>query len=200
MKDLLDWTLHVLYNNIVKLTCHIVFLRTDLHLSFIDILDYGCAVQGSKSGNYWSICSKHNKNHVIFLWFLPEITGGKFGFGQRERRLSHHLSHLSLSLKKRQSLAVIQEEFIQFNITEILENWKKKLSKLTSIILRRIWRKRIERASAFFLSRLRPVWAPFSRAFMMVWALQAHTEQNNTHFTVYESNTSAVIIHRLHSA
>lgn len=116
--------LHI-QNSILKLTCHIVFLRTDLHLSFIDILDYSCAVHRGKSGNYWSICSKHKKNHVIFLWFLPEITGGKFGFGQRERCLSHHLSHLSLSLRKRQSLPVIREELTQFSLTEILENRKK---------------------------------------------------------------------------
>lgn len=48
------------------------------------------------------------------------------------------------------------------------------------MILRRIWRKRMERASDFFFSRLRPVWAPFSRAFMMVWALRAQTEQTHS--------------------
>lgn len=34
----------------------------------------------------------------IFFWFLPEVPSSKFGFCQRERSLSHHLSHLSLSL------------------------------------------------------------------------------------------------------
>lgn len=45
----------------------------------------------------------------------------------------------------------------------------------------------MERASDFFLSRLRPVWAPFSRAFMMVWALQAQTKQ--THFECFILST-----------
>lgn len=41
----------------------------------------------------------------------------------------------------------------------------------TSIIFLRICLNRSVKASDFFFRRLRPVWAPFKRAFMMVWAL-----------------------------
>lgn len=41
----------------------------------------------------------------------------------------------------------------------------------TSIIFLRICLNRSVKASDFFFKRLRPVWAPFKRAFMMVWAL-----------------------------
>lgn len=40
-------------------------------------------------------------HHMIFLRVLPEVSGCKLGLSQRESRLSHHLSHLSLSLRKR---------------------------------------------------------------------------------------------------
>lgn len=40
----------------------------------------------------------------LFFWFLPEVSGCKFGFSQRESCLSHHLSHLSLSLRNRRKI------------------------------------------------------------------------------------------------
>lgn len=36
-------------------TCHIVLLGTDLHLSFVDILDYSYAAHRSKNWIYWII-------------------------------------------------------------------------------------------------------------------------------------------------
>lgn len=48
-------------------------------------------------------------HHVIFLQVLPEVSGCKFGFSQRESRLSHHLSHLSLSLRKRDGKSTFRE-------------------------------------------------------------------------------------------
>lgn len=47
----------------------------------------------------------------------------------------------------------------------------KKYNLPTSIIFLRICLNRSVKASDFFFNRLRPVWAPFKRAFMMVWAL-----------------------------
>lgn len=41
-------------NIFFMLTCHIVLLGTDLHLSFVDILDYSYAAQSSKSWTYWN--------------------------------------------------------------------------------------------------------------------------------------------------
>lgn len=49
----------------------------------------------------------------------------------------------------------------------------------TSIIFLRICLNRSVKASDFFFSRLRPVWAPFKRAFMMVWALLNKWINNN---------------------
>ena len=41
-----------------RLTCHIVFLGSDLHLGFVDILDYSCAVDRITDVSYR--CIKHD--------------------------------------------------------------------------------------------------------------------------------------------
>lgn len=48
-------------------TCHIVLLRTDLHLSFVDILDYSNAANKKKSGIYWV---KHKMGSPFFYSYL----------------------------------------------------------------------------------------------------------------------------------
>lgn len=106
-----------------------------------------------------------------YIYVIPEVSCGKFGFCQRKRCLSHHLSHLSLRLGEKGTN--IWDCWMTTFTVWYNRNITRKMIERTSIILRSIWRKRMERASDFFLSRLRPVWAPFRRAFMMVWALQA---------------------------
>lgn len=53
------------------LTCHVVFLGSDLHLGFVDILDYSCAVDRITD---WSYRRSRTKQHQItshhITWFL----------------------------------------------------------------------------------------------------------------------------------
>lgn len=180
------------------LTCHVIFLGSDLHLGFVDILDYSCAVDRAK-WMYMSVPEIISFNIIItiLLWFLPEVSSCKFGFSQRESSLPHHLTHLSLSLKMRRKLwwwRLSGFEVWRLLLWRLIVRYKYILQsvvtdfQLTSMILRRIWRKRMERASDFFLSRLRPVWAPFRRAFMMVWALQSQTTNDDLNLPGHDAS------------
>lgn len=63
------------------------------------------------------------KNIDILFCFLPEVPSSKFGFCQRERSLSHHLSHLSLSLggkKMTTFVRLVNDNIAQCGVTEIL--------------------------------------------------------------------------------
>lgn len=42
-----------------SLTCHVVSLGSDLHLGFVDILDYSCAVDRITGGSYRRTRPKH---------------------------------------------------------------------------------------------------------------------------------------------
>lgn len=117
------------------------------------------------SGKRWRIltlpssCIIAAKNTIILLIF-------SIG-SPTKNRLARRLSYIPAYVMKSAEQECTTDRTDRFQVSQTKEN-----SNLpTSIIFLRICLNRSVKASDFFFKRLRPVWAPFKRAFMMVWAL-----------------------------